>query len=873
MIRTAKTENGWVRGIEAADPRITAFKGVPFAAPPVGENRWRAPQPCEDWEGVRDASRFAPIGMQAIPGLGDDIYCREWHVDPDQPMSEDCLYLNIWTGAGTAEERLPVLVWFFGGAFQCGYPSEMEFDGERLARRGVVVVTVNYRVNVFGFLAHPQLTREQPEAPTNFGTLDQQAALRWVSRNIAAFGGDPDCVTIAGQSAGGGSVLSQMACRENEGLFRRAVIMSAMIRSPYRERSIGEPAPLWRAEENGWRFLDFLGVKSLEEARALDAVFIRDKYEEFVKQCPPMAMATVVDHRFCVGDPLVLFLQGRCLPVEVMAGNTGDEFPNHLEAADEKELAERAVLTFGPEAEEFLRFPQAHVPDGKGGFGTVNGIEYTVKTLLSRREAEGKGPAGYYYRFEPDMPGQDHPGTFHSSDLWFFFETLAKCWRPFTGRHYDLARQMCGYWCNFIKTGDPNGPDADGTLLPRWETYTCENPCQMRFTSRGACPDREEKTDWNAFLKREIETLLSVPDAFREEWLKPVWESGEQFRETFAMVEEEGCCEASFLYEPGQVLRVESYDGSRLYEAGRDYEVRGDKLVLTENSRIPRMPGEELLYPTRQKAQEALDKGMPLTFGPLETTDGRFLNLDAIGHPEVITSRQLAVTYTTGECWKGFRPVSAMDRLPALKRRLAAGEPVRVLLYGDSISCGFDCSGMYGQKPGQPIWLELLKHRMEERWDSPVSVCNTSVGGVDTRWAIEQVPERVAPFHPDLVLLGFGMNDRCPGEEYRALTERLLEAVQKAAPGCECVLIATSLPNELAATAPFHFWAHQDEYADSLRPLCKEGVVLADVQEVQRELQKKKRYVDLTGNWLNHPNDYLARVQAQVLAAVLGLYE
>ena len=244
MIRTAKTENGMVRGIEAADPRITAFKGIPFAAPPVGENRWRAPQPAADWEGVREAYRFAPISMQSIPGLGTDIYCREWHVDPQIDMDEDCLYLNVWTGAKDAQEKRPVLVWFFGGGLQCGYPAEMEFDGERLARRGIVVVSVNYRVNVFGYLAHPDLTAQQPEAPSNFGSLDQQAGLRWVARNIAAFGGDPGNVTIAGQSAGGGSVLSQMSCKDNEGLFQKAIIMSAMIRSPYRKGGIGDPEKL-----------------------------------------------------------------------------------------------------------------------------------------------------------------------------------------------------------------------------------------------------------------------------------------------------------------------------------------------------------------------------------------------------------------------------------------------------------------------------------------------------------------------------------------------------------------------------------------------------------------------------------------------------
>lgn len=174
MIRIAKTENGLVRGLEGADPRITAFKGIPFAAPPVGENRWRAPQPAENWEGIRDAYRFAPISMQDTPGSGTDIYCREWHVDPEIAMEEDCLYLNVWTSAKSTEEKQPVLLWFFGGALQWGYPAEMEFEGERLARRGVVVVTVNYRINSFGFLAHPELTLQQPDAPP--------ISVIWISR-------------------------------------------------------------------------------------------------------------------------------------------------------------------------------------------------------------------------------------------------------------------------------------------------------------------------------------------------------------------------------------------------------------------------------------------------------------------------------------------------------------------------------------------------------------------------------------------------------------------------------------------------------------------------------------------------------------------
>ncbi len=486
MIRIAETENGRVRGIEAADPRITVFRGIPFAAPPVGQNRWRAPQPCENWEGIRDASRFAPIAVQDTPGLGDDIYCREWHVDPDTPMSEDCLYLNIWTGARNVEEKQPVLVWFYGGALQWGYPSEMEFDGERLARRGVVVVTVNYRINVFGFFAHPQLTKEQSEAPANFGNLDQQAGLRWVAENIRAFGGDPEKVTIAGQSAGGGSVLSQMACPANKGLFRGAVIMSAMIRNPYEKGGFGVPKTLKEAEKNGMNFLGFLGVSTIEEARKLDAFYIRDKYAEYRETFPFMGPA--VDDRFCFGDPLVLFLQGKSADVPVMAGNTGDEFPAFLRAASGEELREKAEAAFGEYAEEFLRLQKPGICDENGCYGKVNGLECTIKGIFDKRTGAGIGKNHYYYKFAADIPGWDNPGTFHSVDLWFFFETLAKCWRPFTGKHYDLARQMCNYWANFIKSGDPNGSDADESPMPEWEPYTHERPFEMIFAAEGTAP-------------------------------------------------------------------------------------------------------------------------------------------------------------------------------------------------------------------------------------------------------------------------------------------------------------------------------------------------------------------------------------------------
>ena len=500
MLRQVKTENGWVRGIEAADPRITAFKGVPFAAPPVGKNRWRAPQPCENWAGIRDCSRFAPISMQWIPGLGDDIYCREWHVDPDIPMSEDCLYLNIWTNAKKADEKMPVLVWFFGGGLQCGYPAEMEFDGERIARRGIVVVTVNYRVGALGFLTHPEITEEAPDAPANFGNLDQHAGQRWVQRNIAAFGGDPAKVTIAGQSAGGGSVMSQLACPDNKGLFRNTVVMSAMIFDPYMRREIGRPELLKDAEKKGEDFFAFLGVQTLKEARGMDAVKLQRSYEKYMESHVPFF--TVQDDRFCIGDPIALYRAGKCVDTVMMAGNTGGEFLNTIDAADEAGLKEEAERLFGDKADTFLAIPESRQKTEGLGYAAASGIECTVKGTLS--DIAKSGRKGYVYCFDPDIPGWDDPGTFHSSDLWFWFETLAKCWRPFVGRHYDLARQMCDYFCNFIKTGNPNGKDLNGETLPKWGAWTEETPCTMTFTGSGAKPVTEALPPLKAFLKERI---------------------------------------------------------------------------------------------------------------------------------------------------------------------------------------------------------------------------------------------------------------------------------------------------------------------------------------------------------------------------------
>jgi para-nitrobenzyl esterase len=278
MLRQVTVETGTLRGIPAADPRITAFLGVPFAAPPVGALRWRAPQPAASWEGVRPALEFAPISMQRIPGLAaNDIYTREWNVDPEIPMDEDCLYLNVWTPAKRTDEKLPVYVWYFGGGLQVGNPAEMEFNGERIARRGIVVVTVNYRVNVFGFLAHPALTAEdrlflgqlrksRPEGRECVGPAH--------SRLSAGIGQHHDRRPVCGR----GSVLTSWHSLD-EGLFnvRSCRAVSCSEDTQHRSRS-GRTLGLRKRKA---RHSSLHGSGDLEEARAIDACTRRDKALEY----------------------------------------------------------------------------------------------------------------------------------------------------------------------------------------------------------------------------------------------------------------------------------------------------------------------------------------------------------------------------------------------------------------------------------------------------------------------------------------------------------------------------------------------------------------------------------------------------------------
>ena len=278
MLRDVLTEYGMLRGFPGGDPRITVFKGIPYAAPPIGNNRFRAPKPPARWEGILEARDFAPASLQKQPGSDPtDFYSKELNpVGYECRMNEDCLYLNIWSPAKSKDERLPVFFYIHGGGYVAGYSYEMEFDGERVARKGCIMVTVGYRLGALGFFAHEDLTCEDPAASQgNFGLLDQMAALDWVRRNIHAFGGNPKQITIAGQSAGGGAVAAHTVSPLTRGKFQGAIMMSGGgfngkdgFFKPWRS--------LKQAQTDGGELLEYLHVNTVAQARKLPAAAIAE---------------------------------------------------------------------------------------------------------------------------------------------------------------------------------------------------------------------------------------------------------------------------------------------------------------------------------------------------------------------------------------------------------------------------------------------------------------------------------------------------------------------------------------------------------------------------------------------------------------------
>ena len=308
MLRKVKTESGTVQGLIGRDPRITVFRGIPYAKPPVGELRWKAPQPAESWEGVRKCYEYGDMPMMRIhPGTDDSFYKKELHpVAADYGMSEDCLYLNIFSPAEKETDNLPVFCYIHGGGLQDGYNYEVEFDGERVARRGVIVVMISYRLGLFGFLAHPEITAETPEEEviSNFGMQDQSFALHWVKRNIRNFGGNPDQIVICGQSAGAGSVQTQLCSPMNKNLFAGAICQSAVTFGfgDTEGSLMGRMQTLSDAEQYGADFFESVGIKNLAEAREMDAGELSAVSDRILEQ--PFHHF-VVDRLFpCINDSL-----------------------------------------------------------------------------------------------------------------------------------------------------------------------------------------------------------------------------------------------------------------------------------------------------------------------------------------------------------------------------------------------------------------------------------------------------------------------------------------------------------------------------------------------------------------------------------------
>ena len=475
MIRETRIKSGRLRGMPAADPRVSVFRGIPYAQPPVNELRFRAPVPVQPWDGVLDCREFGTIPMQDIPG-GDpeEFYAKEWHVDPKISMGEDCLNLNVWTPAKTLEEKLPVFVWIFGGGFQCGYSSEMEFDGERLARRGIVVVSMNYRVNIFGLLAHEELSAETPHGPNaNFGMLDQMAAMQWVRENIAAFGGDADNITIGGQSAGAGSVLNHIASPMTEGLFHKAIMQSG---GGLRTKVFVPLKNKMDAEQLGKEFFEFAGIRSLEEARALSAGELFEAYVKFRDIHGYVCFQPCVDGHFLVEDPSQAIINGHHKNIPYLLGHTsGEQFGIPATLQDFSDLIRRQY----PDCcDEILNVTKDFTTEQMQDLfrGDVFNVRQLANILFCRVQVMQNRHSPFLYYFAPDSIPGDNAGAFHSSDLWFTFETLAKCSRPFHGKHYDLARKMCNYWTNFVKSGNPNGDDTDGEPMPEWVPFSNASP-------------------------------------------------------------------------------------------------------------------------------------------------------------------------------------------------------------------------------------------------------------------------------------------------------------------------------------------------------------------------------------------------------------
>jgi para-nitrobenzyl esterase len=475
-----KTLNGVLEGtLEEGNVRV--FRAVPYAQPPVGDLRWREPQPAVNWSGVRHADRFGDRPMQ--PTLWKDMIFRS------EKMSEDCLYLNVWAPDAATGRDFPVLVYFYGGAIVAGDGSEPRYDGAAFARRGIIVVTVNYRLGVFGFFAHPELTRESPHhASGNYGYLDQNAALRWVRANIAAFGGDPAMVTIGGQSAGSFSVSAQMASPLSRGLFRAAIAQSGSLLGK------DQPGSLSEAEKIGVQFAESIGAKSLAELRRLSAESLFEKSRKSNLARPQ----TVIDGYFLPEQPQEIFFTGRQADVPLLAGWTTAEVDYHYLLGNQPptpdNFAQKVRELYGDNAAEVLKlYPASNAADALRSATDLAADRFLVYRTWKLIDEHSKSGGQPVYRYlwaqfpppevgaTPRAEGAPGPqGAPHSSELPYVFGALklvtANAW---TSADYQASEVFQGFLSNFIKTGNPNG---DG--LPAWPWFQASIPKVMVIDSK-----------------------------------------------------------------------------------------------------------------------------------------------------------------------------------------------------------------------------------------------------------------------------------------------------------------------------------------------------------------------------------------------------
>ena len=481
-----KIDSGLVEGLPAGNQAITVFKGIPYAKPPVGELRWRMPQPPEPWDGVRECYKYGKIPPQEWMPV-TNFYRKEFWPTPLE-MSEDCLYLNVWTPADTPEERLPVSVWIHGGGLRQGFGHKMEIDGEAFAKKGIVFVSINYRLNALGFLAHPELSAEAEReigarTSGNYGIFDQIAALKWVQRNITAFGGDPEKVTIFGQSGGGRSVCTHACSPLSKGLFKGAIMQSG---GGFGGMLTEGKWDLEDAEELGKRFFEYMGVKNAEEARKLPAMEVMEGFDRMFKEMGRMAACTPNHDGYLLPKTYGEIMLGNMInDADYMIGSNEDDMRRPINT-DMEAVRAAAKQQYGKYADKYLEIIHADEPEKYLELAKNFGPEDMFIQALGwvrMLDKNGRKP-GYLYRFEQVPPGEDGMGAFHSAEHMYLHMTFLRSWRDYTGEDYEFAKRINAYWTNFIKYGDPNGEG-----LAKWEPYTENNRKMMHL--KGECHESD----------------------------------------------------------------------------------------------------------------------------------------------------------------------------------------------------------------------------------------------------------------------------------------------------------------------------------------------------------------------------------------------